>query len=255
MNRWSSTLKASLLGGLAAGAVAAPFTLVIMEPTIRAALRVEDGRHAVSEHGTHLHDHALVGRGTQVMGGLLAVLVTALLLSLAYSVVLARVRQRSQGNDLRNAMTVAGAFFVVFGLVPGLRYPGNPPAVGDPETVDERTLLYAGSLVIGALTVLAVAAVNRSAKAGGWSSTRRTWVIAVVISIAAVVVFAGLPASPDAIPSDVPAGLIWEFRLKSLGLLATIWAVMGLVAGTRLETKTTHAPEPQGLRQSFQVRS
>jgi predicted cobalt transporter CbtA len=49
-----------------------------------------------------------------------------------------------------------------------------------------------------------------------------------------VVLFAGLPSSPDAIPADVGAGLVWQFRLRSLGMLAVLWLTLGLVTGTVL---------------------
>jgi predicted cobalt transporter CbtA len=54
------------------------------------------------------------------------------------------------------------------------------------------------------------------------------------------VLFAGLPASPDAIPADVGAGLLWQFRLKSIGTLALLWTTLGLVTGTLL-TRTNHS--------------
>ena len=47
MNLWPSTLRAALAGGLAAGAVAATFSVVIVEPTVRLALAVEDSRGAM----------------------------------------------------------------------------------------------------------------------------------------------------------------------------------------------------------------
>ena len=53
MNLWPSTLRAALAGGLAAGVVAATFSVVVVEPTVRAALAVEDSRTAM-EHALQL---------------------------------------------------------------------------------------------------------------------------------------------------------------------------------------------------------
>ena len=44
-----------------------------------------------------------------------------------------------------------------------------------------------------------------------------------MLVVAGVLLFAGLPPSPDAIPADVAAGLVWRFRLQSLGTLALLW--------------------------------
>jgi len=250
MNSWSSTLRASLLGGLAAGVAAAVFSVLLLEPTIRLALKVEDARNATTgahEHG-HEHESELVSRGTQVVGGVVAILVTALLLSLVYAVALALVRRRSRLSGLQAALAVAGIGFVVFALVPGLRYPANPPAVGDPATVNIRTVLYLASIVMGALLVASTVAVRRTAVARRWSPVRQSWALAATVGVGLTVIFVGLPASPDAIPEDVPAGLIWGFRLQSMAMLVLLWTAMGLVTGSRLQHQTRGA-------QSYERRS
>ncbi|MFY1632079.1 CbtA family protein [Solwaraspora sp. WMMB335] len=42
------------------------------------------------------------------------------------------------------------------------------------------------------------------------------------------------PATGVAVPADVPASLLWEFRLASLGQLAVLWTVLGVVLGLLL---------------------
>ena len=96
----------------------------------------------------------------------------ALLLSLLYAVALSRFRRTSSFSEPASALVVAGGGFAVFALAPGLKYPANPPAVGDPDTVTERTLLYACAIAIAALTLIALLTVVRTARRRGWSSTR-----------------------------------------------------------------------------------
>ncbi|TCC62327.1 hypothetical protein E0H73_16665 [Kribbella pittospori] len=230
MNPWPSTFRASLAGGLAAGGVAAVFSFVVVEPTVRLALEVEESRAAME----HAHEAELVSRGLQQVGGAIAVIVAALLLSVLYAVALTRFRRSSKLSDLTSALVVAGAGFTIFALAPGLKYPANPPAVGDPDTVTERTLLYACAIAIAALTVTALVAVTRTAQRRGWSTTRISWSIVGVVAAGCLILFAGLPAGPDAIPTDVGAGLVWQFRLRSLGTLALLWTTLGLVTGTLL---------------------
>ncbi len=45
------------------------------------------------------------------------------------------------------------------------------------------------------------------------------------------------PAPPDPLPPDVPAALIWQFRLSSLAELASLWATLGITAGLLLERR------------------
>jgi predicted cobalt transporter CbtA len=47
-----------------------------------------------------------------------------------------------------------------------------------------------------------------------------------------------VPGSPDRIPADVPADLIWDFRLASLGQLAVLWATLTLAAGWLVDRGT-----------------
>ncbi len=236
MNPWSSTFRASLIGGLAAGVVAAAFTVVVVEPTIRVALAVEESRGAMEHSG---HEAELVSRGVQQIGGAVAVVVAALLLSMLYAVALSRLRQSSKLSELTSALVVAGVGFAIFALAPGLKYPANPPAAGDPDTVNERTLLYGCSIAIAALTAIAVLSVVRTSRRRGWSSTRVTWSVVGVLAVGSTILFVGLPPSPDAIPSDVAAGLVWQFRIKSLGTLALLWTTLGLVTGTLLTRKAS----------------
>ncbi|TCM44970.1 putative cobalt transporter CbtA [Kribbella sp. VKM Ac-2568] len=235
------------MGGAAAGGAAAVFSLLVVEPTIRIALAVEEGR-ATAEHShsgptpEHTHDAELVGRGLQQVGGALAVIAAALLLSLVYAVVLARVRRTWDLGELRSALLVAVACFAVLALGPGLKYPANPPAVGDPDTVTQRTTLYVTSIVVSALIAAAVVTVVRTGHRRSWSSTRISWAAAGILAVGCVLLFAGLPAAPDAIPSDVGAALVWRFRVQSLGLLALLWATLGLVAGSVLSRAGRRPP-------------
>lgn len=47
-----------------------------------------------------------------------------------------------------------------------------------------------------------------------------------------------LPYNPDTIPSDVPAVVVWSFRLASLGQLAVLCLTLGLVSGALLDRRT-----------------
>jgi predicted cobalt transporter CbtA len=235
MSLWRTSLRASLLGGLAAGGLAAVFTFLVLEPTIKLALAIEDSRNAAEHaHGAMAHDTVLVTRGWQQVGGVLAVIVSALLLSLVYSVVLTRFRRTWNLGEMPSALLASLGCFAVFSLAPGLKYPANPPAAGDPNTIGERTTLYAGSIALAVIVAAALLVVAGTARRARWSSTRTCWSVAAVLVAGAILLFAGLPPSPDTIPADVPAALAWRFRIQSLGMLALLWTTLGLVAGTVL---------------------
>jgi hypothetical protein len=123
---------------------------------------------------------------------------------------------------------LATAGFVALSLLPFLRYPANPPGAGDPSTIDLRTRLWLASLAVGVATLAA------AWRVGTWLTARSA--VEPVRHVAVLVtVLAGLgamfllPADPDAI--DVPAGLLWTFRLCSLTTTAVLWFGLGAVFG------------------------
>ena len=118
-------------------------------------------------------------------------------------------------------------------VVPGLKYPANPPAVGNPDTIGERTTLFFIMLAISvAALVLAVnLALGLARRHGGWAAG----IIAGAVYIAIIVVAQlALPTIND-VPEGFPADLLWQFRIASLGMHAVLWTTIGLAFGALAE--------------------
>jgi predicted cobalt transporter CbtA len=113
-----------------------------------------------------------------------------------------------------------------FTVAPWLKYPPNPPAVGDPDTLAQRQGLYVALICLTIGVGIVATILSRRARILGWPDHRR---IAVVVGMVAVVMLGAmalLPPAPDDIP--VPAALVWRFRLGSLGANMTLWTVLTL---------------------------
>ena len=52
-------------------------------------------------------------------------------------------------------------------LVPQLKYPANPPSVGEPETIDVRTALYFEMMLIAVAALVLAVLLGRMWKDGG----------------------------------------------------------------------------------------
>jgi len=221
-------LKAGALAGAAGGIALAIFLRVVGEGVIGDAVALERARS-----GVH---HDMFSRGTQQAGGMLGAVVYGICMGLIVAVVFAAVRHRLDAvGDWRRSLVVAATGFVAISLVPFLKYPANPPAVGDPDTIGRRTALYL--LVLG-LSIVAVWAAWRMAtwtRGRGWEEQRRLPAVLGVFVVVVGVGYALLPGSPD--PVTAPAQLIWRFRVASLGGAAVYWAVLGLVMGMLLERR------------------
>jgi len=118
--------------------------------------------------------------------------------------------------------------------VPFLKYPANPPTVGDPSTITRRTVLYL------AMLGFSVGATVLTWQAARFASSRWSREIAVPAAVALYVVmisiaFAVFPAFTDKV--GLSANLMWHFRLDSLAGNAALWAVLGLTLGGLLAAR------------------
>lgn len=227
--------------GVAAGVLSGLWSLLVTERTIAPALAIEEARPATGD------GEGLVSRSTQLVGGLLGVALAGVLVSLLFAAVFAAVRHRLPARtDLGRAVVLAAVGFGVFALLPAIALPANPPAVGDPATVGTRTALYGSVLAAGAAVALLVAAAVSVLRSRGWA-TPATVITATLTGVALVgLVLWFLPGSPDAVPPDVPATVVWDFRLASLGQLAVLWATLGLVGGALVDRLSRRQPAVLG---------
>jgi len=224
---FSRLLRDGALAGAAAGLLSALVMWLHTEPVIRRALAIEEAR---GHHpGGHHHDE-IVSRTAQVLFGAATATVAGVLFGIVFAVVFARTRHRLPGlTDHARALWLAVFGYGVFVLLPALAIPANPPAVGDPGTVTRRTLIYVLSILVGLLVVGVVGAMDRVLRSRD-DAVRRSADAAAAVVLTAVALWL-LPGTPDTIPADVPAALIWDFRVASLVQLATMWAVLGTVFG------------------------
>lgn len=208
------------MAGAVAGASLAVFLRLVGEPTIARAVAWEAQGGAL--------DYELFSRGAQQLGGMVGAVVYGVCLGVIAALVLAAVRRRSAlGDGWRQAMAVGAVGFVALAIVPALKYPPNPPGVGDPTTIGPRTVLY---LSLVAWSVLSTWCWWRLwVRLRGWPEH---WRVAATTAFYAVLLggaFVLLPGSPDAV--GAPATLVWRFRIASLGGAAVFWAVLGWALG------------------------
>lgn len=201
--------------GVAAGLLAATVAYVVLEPSLRAAIALEGGG-----------DDGLVSRGVQErLGAPVGFVLTGLALGLVLAAVDRAVR--SGGTPWQRAWWLGLALWTALVAVPQLRYPANPPAVGDPDTIGDRTGAYLLAIALGVMVVALVGlAVRQLHDAGRLGPAQQVATVAVGLALVAVC-WTALPGNDD--PVDVPATLLWDFRIRSLAVTTLLWA--GLAAG------------------------
>ncbi|MCW2799746.1 MAG: hypothetical protein JWQ70_1218 [Aeromicrobium sp.] len=224
-----------LIRGLLAGFIAGLFTFGVAhtwgEPQINAAIAVENA-HAAAEpaakHDHHAENGTVVSRENQSTWGLAT---GTMGLSLALGGIVGLVSAFAVGRIGRlrpgqSTALVALIGFVSIALVPFLKYPATPPAVGNPDTISDRTIEYFSMLGISLLA--AIGAVLLARRLLGNLGVYRTVLIAAG-SYLVVVLIAGLLLPTVNEIGSFPADTLWYFRRASLMTITTTWAVIGIV--------------------------
>lgn len=234
-------LVRGMLAGLAAAAAGLLIAWVYGEPQVGNAIAFEEGAaqaHAHG-HGHSAHDHGaeeeVVSRTVQQTAGLITAMAfygvaVGGLFSIAFAFAYGRIG--ALGARSTAALVALGGFVAIV-LVPFLKYPPTPPAVGAPETIGGRTALYFGMVALGVLATVAALIVHARLvpRLGGWNAGTVTAVGFAIVLAAAF----RLTPRPDAVAEGFPAAVLWDFRLASLGVQVALWATLGLLFGALTE--------------------
>ncbi|EHR49511.1 putative cobalt transporter subunit (CbtA) [Saccharomonospora marina XMU15] len=242
-------LVRGMLAGLVAGALAAVFAYVFAEPSVEAAIALEESaRHHDTGGAAHTHtENAAVSRTVQSTLGLLAGtagygVAVGGLFAIAFALLHGRIT--TLPPRVSAALLAAGTFVVVV-LVPFLKYPANPPAVGQAGTIGERTGLYFGFVALSVAAAI-VAVVAGRALARRVSATSAL-LLATAGYLAVTATAAALLPVIDEIPGGFPGATLWEFRVASLGTQLLLWSALGIVFGT-LADRVLRVRTPAGQR-------
>ena len=132
-------------------------------------------------------------------------------------------------------LAISGIVAVYF--VPILKYPANPPSIGNPDTIGMRTALYFAMIALSLAAMIAAWMLrNRLApRYGGWNAAL---IAGAAYLIVVIIVGAVLPEVSE-VPDEFPAVVLWQFRIASAGAQLIMWATIGLAFGALTERAQT----------------
>lgn len=216
----------TLLAGAISGSILSVLNQIIVEPIIEKAIGLENQKAmAMGEimNPTEFDSYRLWQKGGEIAAGtMLGTSYGAL-----FGIVFAYSRKSIHvSSERKKALILAGVMFLVLYIVPGLKYPANPPAVGDPETLYVRQNLYIAYLAISGLSALGLALAYRKM---GEGNSKKVIVPAMYAAIMLAAYFA-MPPNPDEITA--PMDLVMSFRVASATTIAIFWGVLGIILGT-----------------------
>ncbi|TLG17656.1 CbtA family protein [Nocardia cyriacigeorgica] len=231
-------LLRGLLAGLIAGLLAGTVGYFVGEPKVEAAIAIEETNAAAAEsahtgadaadgsresHGDE--EEPLVSRSGQKIGLFLALGLAGMALGAIFGAVAHVARRYTARSGPMLALGIGIGGWAAIVAVPFFKYPANPPAVGNPATMNDRTLLWLAAVLLGLVAVGAGGYVWRLL-AGRPDILRLTAGVVAFVLVTAV----GYIALPDVneVTDDFPASLLWQFRISSLAVSTTLWACLGL---------------------------
>jgi predicted cobalt transporter CbtA len=233
----ASYLRRGMAAGLLAGLLAGLFALVVAEPLLDQAIGLEEANHQegpASATHTHEDEGEVFSRSTQKVGLFFATGLSGVLVGGVFGLVFAYFRGRMDSeSDWTRSLSLAAALFAGAVLVPFLKYPANPPTVGDPDTIGARTVAYFAIVGLSLLAILAAWYVSRLLRERGVSTPVRQLAVGLGLVTVVIGLLVGLPATTD--PGEFPAGLLWNFRLSSLGTQLVLWAGLAALFGLLCE--------------------
>jgi predicted cobalt transporter CbtA len=216
----------TLLSGAIAGTLLGLINQVIVEPFVDKAIDIET-QNKISEGENddpqELNSIRIWQKGGEIVAG--TVLGTSI--GALFGLVFAFARNLLPGSkEKEKGIILAGIMFFVLFLVPALKYPANPPAVGDPDTIVYRQGLYISILAVSGFSVLGLALLYRNLDHNDSKKIIIPLTYAAMIAIAFVV----LPPNPDDIP--ISTDLLMKFRIASTLTMGIFWGILGLVLGS-----------------------
>jgi predicted cobalt transporter CbtA len=223
----SAYLRRGLAAGLLAGLLAGLFAFFVGEPMLDRAIALE-------EASSGAHHEEVFSRSTQKAGLFFATGLFGVTVGGVFGISYAFFRERlAASSDLRRSIYLAGAIFAGAFLIPFLKYPANPPSIGDPATIRERTAAYFTLVALSLLAMLLAWLAARMLKTRGVGAARRRLTVGAGLVVVSGVLFLVLPAAPSA--DGFPSGLLWAFRLSSFGTQLIFWAGLGILFGLLCE--------------------
>jgi predicted cobalt transporter CbtA len=246
-------LLRGMLFGIIAGLLCFGFLRIVGEPQVDRAIAFET---QLDEAKAQANAQALIAKGLpapkeepepelvsrRVQAGI-GLFTSVMVYSVAFGGLFALAFALAYGRmgdfgPRTTAALLATVGIVAVYIVPNLKYPANPPSVGDPATIGPRTALYFSMVAISLAAMIAAGMLRLRLlpRHGAWNACLIAGAAYLIIVIA---VGLALPTVNE-VPAEFPAVVLWQFRIASLGAQLIMWVTIGLVFGALTERANRH---------------
>ncbi|MCZ6582824.1 MAG: CbtA family protein [Thaumarchaeota archaeon] len=227
-----------LVSGFSAGTIHGLANFVTTEPFLDEAIGIENQNLFASgeEKDTPVfwaeyNAYRVWQKGGQVLaGGILGLSIGSL-----FGVVFAYSRHVLPGqNHVKKSLVLAGLMWFTIFIIPFLKYPANPPTVGDPDTVVLRSVLYLSFIALSGFGAVGFYRVYKKLQ------DRKKIFAFIGFAVYISIVFVLMPPNPDEITA--PMELVNGFRVMSVTAVTVFWIANALILGLLWEKFQPHKP-------------
>ena len=216
-----------LVSGGMAGFVHGTVNFAIVEPYLDQAIGIENqSLFASGEAEDTLEFWAEYEsyRTWQKSGQVLAGVILGVAMGSLFGIVYALSRNSLPGKtDVTKAVILSLIMWITIYLIPFLKYPANPPTVGDGDTVILRAVLYVSFIAISGISALLFYKISKKFQ------NKKKYLGILGYGIFISVVFFAMPENPDEITA--PMNLVTEFRFMSVLGVTSFWGSIGIILG------------------------
>jgi len=216
-----------LISGGLAGLVHGTINFAIVEPYLDQAIGLENESLFASgeaedtlEFWAEYESYRIWQKSGQVLAGV----ILGLAMGSLFGIVFALSRNSLPGkNIVTKAVFLSGLMWFTLYLIPFLKYPTNPPTVGEADTVVLRMILYVSFIIISGIGVIVFyklfTKLNKNKKYFALIGYAGLMIIAFIV----------MPDNPDEITA--PMNLVNEFRFVSVLGVTSFWGSVGIILG------------------------
>ena len=216
-----------LVSGCFAGTIHGLANLAFVEPYLDEAIGIENQNLFASgeeedtpQFRVEYESYRIWQKGGQVLAG--AILGTSM--GALFGIVFALSREILPGDHhIKKALILSGIMWFTIYLIPFLKYPANPPTVGDPDTVVLRAILYLSFIAISGLGMVGFYQLFKRLE-------KRKRIVAFIGYGAFIsAIFVLMPDNPDEVTA--PMELVNGFRITSLVSVSIFWISIAVILG------------------------
>ena len=244
----SRVLVIAVIAGLVSGLLVGGFHNLFTVPVMERAITLEEERAAAESQGTVVEEEGgtPVNLGVQRIGMTVGTGIYGLILGLVFTagyVLLRRIAPHWQPVALAATIGILG--FWSLSLFPFIKFPLNPPGVGDENTLLSRQLYQTVFMVLSAagiaVMLLALSKINsfNTQSLSGW---QLRGILVIAYGVFAAVIFFAIPGNPDPVP--VPIDLLELFRALTMAGQFLMWALLSVGVAVAV---TWHQKTEQGV--------